>query len=310
LENPIVSSVLVSLSKSEALERGISVIVPTYCRASEIDTLLFPSLIEQTMHPREVIVVDDTPDDSVKLICEKWSPPFATSKVPVIYLRNPLQRSAANAKKYGGSRASGDLLTFLDSDLILDRDYLKCIREVFLKDPLSVGAQGHITNSLSTPEIQAFDRVIKHPEGTIYAILSSILRNFLAITIPSTNSCQIFEYPRTLNRTITCDWVLGSNTTIKQGVFASIAPDEGLKGYSYGEDVLLSLQLRRLGRLYITPHAKCKHLGSPSGRMDRASLLWQEKYFLGKVFRLRGSTVYYSRRLFFALTGALGLLSK
>jgi GT2 family glycosyltransferase len=103
---------------------------------------------------------------------------------------------------------------------------------------------------------------------------------------------------------------LGSNTTIRQSVFGSIAPDEGLRGYSYGEDVLLSLQLRRLGRLYITPNAKCKHLGSPSGRMDQASLLWQEKYFLGKLFGLRGSMVYYSRRLFFTLIGALGLLSR
>lgn len=298
------------MSKSVALERRISVIVPTYCRASEIDSLLFPSLLKQSLHPREVIVVDDTPDDSVRLVCEKCSPLFAPSKVPLIYLRNPLQRSAAKAKKYGGSRASGDLLTFLDSDLILDPDYLRGIQEVFLKDPKAVGVQGHITNSLSNPEIQAFNRVIKRPEGAIYDVLSSILRNLLAITIPSTDSCQIFEYPRTLNHTITCDWVLGSNTTIRQDVFGSITPDEGLRGYSYGEDVLLSLQLRRFGRLYITPYAKCQHLGSPSGRMDQTTLLWQEKYFLGKLFGPRGSTVYYSRRLFFALIGALGLLSR
>lgn len=298
------------MSKPGSLERGISVIVPTYCRASEIDSLLFPSLLQQSLYPREVIVVDDTSDDSVQLVCEKWVLLFAPSKVPVIYLRNPIQRSAAKAKKYGGSRASGDLLTFLDSDLVLDRDYLREIQEVFLTDPRAVGVQGHITNSLSNPEIQAFNKVIKHPQGTIYAVLSSILRNLLAITIPSTNSCQIFEYPRTLNRAITCDWVLGSNTTIRQTVFDSIVPDEGLRGYSYGEDVLLSLQLRRLGLLYITPYAKCQHLGSPSGRMDQASLLWQEKYFLGKLFGLRGSTVYYSRRLFFALIGAMGLLSK
>jgi len=298
------------LSRSVALERGISVIVPTYCRASEIDTLLFPSLLEQSLHPKEVIVVDDTPDDSVKLVCEKWSPLFAPAKVPVIYLRNQPPRSTAKAKKYGGSKASGDLLTFLDSDLILDCDYLRCILEVFLNDPQSVGVQGFIVNSAGDSRIQAFRRVIKHPEGIGYAVLSSFLRNFLALTIPSTNSCRMFEYPQTLDKTIACDWVNWSNATIIHKVFSSIEPDEGLKGYSYGGDVLFSLQLRQYGRLYITPNAKCTHLYSASGRTDQASLLKQEKYFLGKVFGLRGPAVYYGRRVFFSLMGALGFMQK
>jgi glycosyltransferase involved in cell wall biosynthesis len=102
------------LGKSGSLERRISVIVPTYCRASEIDTLLLPSLLEQSLHPREVLVVDDTPDDSVQRVCEKWSQLFAPSKVPLIYLRNQLQKSAAKAKKYGGSRAP-DLVFNSDS---------------------------------------------------------------------------------------------------------------------------------------------------------------------------------------------------
>jgi GT2 family glycosyltransferase len=284
--------------------------VPTYCRASEIDTLLFPSLLEQSLHPREVIVVDDTPDDSVQLVCEKWSQLFAPSKVPVIYLRNQPPRSTAKAKKYGGSKASGDLLTFLDSDLVLDRDYLRCILKVFSKDPQSVGVQGFIVNSASDSRIQDFRRVIKHPEGIRYAVLSSFLRNFLALTIPSTNSCRMFEYPQILDNTITCDWVNWSNATIRRKVFSSIEPDEGLKGYSYGGDVLFSLQLRKFGSLYITPNAKCTHLYSPSGRTDQSSLLKQEKYFLRKVFGLRGSAIYYSRRIFFSCMGALGFMQK
>lgn len=288
--------------------RRISVIVPTYFRASEMDGLLLPSLLVQSLPPNEIIVVDDTPDGSVMAVCEKWRPLFEGSNTALVYLRNPLEKSAARAKKYGGSQASSDLLTFLDSDLILERDYLKWVLRVFQDDPGAVGVQGHIVNAAETPKLHGFYRLIRKPEGTAYAILSCFLRNFIAMTVPSTDSCRLFEYPRTLHRTITCDWLIGANTTVRSDIYGSIEPDPGLRGYSFGEDVLLSLKLKRLGMLYITPWAKCRHMESPSGRMDTTSLLWQERYFLGRVFGARGSLVYYNRRVLFGMLRAAGLM--
>jgi glycosyltransferase involved in cell wall biosynthesis len=292
------------LSTSRPFGKGISVIVPTFFRAYEIDSLLFPSIQGQILAPREVLVVDDTPDVSVEETCEKWRPRFAASGIELAYLRNPLQRSRTKARKYGGSRASGDLLAFLDSDLILDMGYFDGILRVFGNDPQAAGVQGHIVNSLDDSRIRAFRRVIKNPQGTSYAMVSWLLRYFFALTIPSTNSCRLFEYPQTLESTIACDWVNSSNMTIRRELFNSIEPE----GDSYGEDVLLSLQLKRFGRLYITPHAKCSHMSSPTGRMDTASYLRQEKHFLGKILGSRGTVVYYNRRFLFGFMKKMGLI--
>lgn len=287
----------------------ISVIIPTYCRGDELESLLFPSLLKQSVSPAEVIVVDDTPDDSVSLVCEKNRSLFANSNIDLLYLRNPLRRSATLARNYGVSKASGDLFAFFDSDLKLDEKYLKNILDIFSADPETVGVQGHVINAKGNQKIQGVLKFTRNLESLPYSLMSTFLRNFAAFTMPSINSCRIFEYPLVLDRAITCDWLIGSNFVVKRTVFDLIEFDRTLKGYALGDDILFSIKLKPLGKLYITPYAQCMHFESPSGRIDKAELSWKEKYYLNRIFGTKGTAMYYNKRILFGLLKPLNLIS-
>ena len=282
---------------------GISVIVPTYRRGEELDGTLLPSLRSQGHPPLEIIIVDDTEDDSVRLVCEKWAPRFAESSVPFRYTRNPGPRSTARAKNLGASHGQGDILLFLDSDVELSTDYIKEIASAFSEHADAVGIQGLITNWADTPLARRFLNKYGGLGSEKYRIASGLARDLLGATVPSANSCRLFEYPVILDRTIECQWLSGSNLSVRKPVFDAIRFDREMEGYSLGEDILLSRRLAALGKLYITPMARCSHSFSPSGGPQRSRLGNAERTFFRRLLGLRGDVVYFNRSILFPLLG-------
>ena len=129
----------------------VSVIIPTYYREHDLSELL-DSLLQQSIKPFEVIVVDDTPTFIIKSTCEKYEKKFANLGISLIYIRNPEQRSAAIARNVGAKKADGDILMFFDSDIILYPDYIEKIVDVFQKYSNALGVQGWIANA-TKPDI-------------------------------------------------------------------------------------------------------------------------------------------------------------
>jgi glycosyltransferase involved in cell wall biosynthesis len=58
----------------------ISVIIPTYFRKKDLAEL-FECLLAQTYKPFEVIVVDDTPNDDIRHLCEEYRTKFDESNI-------------------------------------------------------------------------------------------------------------------------------------------------------------------------------------------------------------------------------------
>jgi len=119
----------------------VSVIVPTYFRAHDLSELL-DSILRQTVKPFEVIVVDDTPNDSVKEVCDKFREIFREFGIDLIYVRNPRERSSAIARIVGAERAKGDIIMFFDSDIILMPNYIEEILKIFNEKKDAIGVQG------------------------------------------------------------------------------------------------------------------------------------------------------------------------
>jgi glycosyltransferase involved in cell wall biosynthesis len=282
-ERPLGSSVL----------KRVSVIVPTYMRAQELDTLLFPSLAKQTVLPFETIVIDDTPDKSVETVCAKWK--NRNNSIPrLLYRRNTSKRSLTVARNYGVTEARGDFLMFLDSDLMLDSGYVEAILAIFSLDSKAAGVQGYISNISNHPQVKRVIRQKKKLTG-VYPIVSIFLRNFAGIHMPSNNSCRMFEYPVLLDRTINCDWLSGSNFTVPRNFFNYALFDSELKGYSLGEDVIFSSYLKLFGNIYITPFARCEHLDAKSGDSSRGELEAQERLFFLKKFGMKGWFLFFNK---------------
>jgi glycosyltransferase involved in cell wall biosynthesis len=270
----------------------VSVIIPSYFRFFEIEKYLFPSLMAQSYSPVEIIIVDDTPDDSVEKICNKWKNTFI--KAHLIYVRNPQSGSSARAKNYGMKIAKGDLLMSFDSDVLLDKHYIKNIVEVFESNPKAVGVQGFISNMFDNKLADLLKNT--NLNKIKYILYKNIFHNFFWFFIPTINSCRLNEYPLILNKIIECDWLSGSNMTIGK-TSKDFHFETSYDGYSPGVDVLLSIKLKNAGNLYITPLALCQHLHTLSGRHPKKTISSQEKDFFSQ-FGARGIFVWCIRQLF------------
>jgi GT2 family glycosyltransferase len=260
----------------------VSVVVPTYCRVDDLSEL-FGSLLKQTVKPFEVIVVDDTPDDTISVLCETYKAVFESVGSKLIYVKNPRMRSLTISRNLGVKLARGELIMFLDSDVILHSDYVEKILEVFGKYPNALGVQGWILNS-GKDKLDRF---------------SQILNKIFFLDRSAKDSCKFSEYPAILTKIVNCEHLSGANMTYKRAVFSEFKFDESLEKYCYMEDVLFSHSVFKKypKGLYITPYAKCIHKSSETGRVERKELERlknkHRKYVLVKLFGSKGLLLYY-----------------
>ncbi len=93
----------------------ISVVIPTYNRASTIESCL-KSVLDQTFKAFEIIVVDDcSTDNTVELI-------KGVNDKRIILYENSINKNANFCRNFGIHRAKGEYIQFLDSDDILVKD--------------------------------------------------------------------------------------------------------------------------------------------------------------------------------------------
>jgi len=260
----------------------VSVVIPTYYRADDLSELL-NGLLRQTVKPFEVIIVDDTPNNSISALCEEYRTMFGSLGSKLTYIRNPRERSLTVSRNLGVKHARGEFIMFFDSDVILHPDYVEKILEVFGKYPNALGVQGWITNS---------------EEGKPNRF-SQILNGLFFLDRTTKDSCRFSEYPTILTKIINCESLSGANVTYKREVFSRFRFDENLKKYCYMEDVLFSHSVfKKYPRgLFITPYAKCIHKSSGAGRIESKELErlknQHRKYVLVKLFGLKGLLLYY-----------------
>jgi glycosyltransferase involved in cell wall biosynthesis len=95
----------------------ISIIVPAYNRADEIDYFL-SSFLKQTSKNFEVIVVDDGSTDNLKEVIKKYQ---SVLTLQYFYQEN---KGPGAARNLGMSKANGDIFVFIDSDCTVPTDYI------------------------------------------------------------------------------------------------------------------------------------------------------------------------------------------
>ena len=244
-------------------EMQVSVIIPTYNRLKDLKETL-NSVIVQTTLPKEIIIVDDSDDDKIKNLIEYKKSKFEKRRTLLKYIRNKKDKSLAIARNIGIENATGDIILFLDDDVILDKNYIKEILRVYKEYPKALGVQGYITNiNLS----KFWNKIAK-------MFFFSYLEKDKGRVLSSTNT----TYPHSLDKVISCQWLSGSNHSYKRKVFQSFKFDENLKRYSYKEDVDLSYSIykRYPNSLFITPYARLIHKLSDKGRLPNKILIYMK----------------------------------
>ena len=123
----------------------VSIVIPTYNRAEDLDKCL-NSIIIQTILPKEIIIVDDSNNDEIENLIDQRIKEFNEKNIILKYIRNEKERSIAIARNIGIENSKGNVILFLDSDVILEEDYIKEMLKVYKQKQNAIGVQGYITN--------------------------------------------------------------------------------------------------------------------------------------------------------------------
>jgi len=241
--------------------RNISVIIPTKNRPNDLN-LLIELLGEQTILPKEVIVVDDSTDSKTKEIVNRYIKRFESLGVEVKHVRGNGE-GIALARNIGFSYSTGEICLFLDDDIIINRRYIEEILKIYERFPNAIGVSGYILNFF--PEFSTLRNAITKVFFGVYG---------------TPDKCQArplgMSYPYRLEKVINCEWLSGTNSSYRREILKIFKWDKKLKRYSLCEDKDLSYRIHKRfpNSLFITPHAKVIHKASPTGRLSDKNVIY------------------------------------
>jgi len=275
----------------------VSIIIPTYNRVKDLDECL-DSIIVQTTLPKEVIMVDDSDNDEIGNLITHRRNEFKEKDILLRYVRNERERSLTIARNIGIENAVGDIIFFLDSDVILHKEYIKEVLKVYKEKPGAMGVQGLIQD-------------VEKEEKT--TSLRSILgRLHLISSFNEKNKCRVFPsltvsypYPSFVDEVINCEWLSGANQSYKREILEEFRWDENLKKYSLSEDLDTSYRIFKKypHSLFMTPYAKLIHKTSQEGRHPKRDVIYMDVIYLTYLFyknidqNLKNKLIYWWSRM-------------
>lgn len=245
--------------------KEISVIIPTYNRANDLKEAL-DSIFKQTVLPKEIIVVDDSENNETRNLIKSIRESYQITNEFLKVISKSGERSLTSARNLGVNFSSGKIILFLDDDVILDETYIAEILKIYTSKKDVNGVQGYIYTQYRKPVID------KHK---IFYLNHSELNK--CRLLPSTQNTSPYQ----LTKTITCQWLSGSNQSYRRDIFQEFQFDENLRKYSYKEDMDFSYRVYKKypNSLYMTPFARLIHKTSSEARTpDPKMIIMNEVY--------------------------------
>jgi glycosyltransferase involved in cell wall biosynthesis len=284
---------------------SVSVVVPTYNRASLLAKTL-EAILAQTVPPLEIIVVDDGSSDNTGEVLERYPP------VRALRIKNSGELVARNT---GLREAKGELVAFCDSDDLWKPEFLERSLELWRTEPGINVTYGNFV-ILSNDVLQKREKFSYAPPGywdcmrrinNQYGVFDESNVNQLIEFNPFFPSCMIVRrhsflalggWDESVGRTVSCDLA----TTLlmcehgKVGVLFEPLVIIRKHGGNYSADV----QAVNLGDAYVLE--KC--LNSRASLRPYKSVI--EKSILSR--RLQAFDIAFSRKDFVTVKKIIDLL--
>lgn len=247
----------------------ISAVIPTKNRAADL-RLAVESILAQSRLPDELIIIDQSDTTASQLMVEALC--ADQSGITLIYVYDRTVTGLVDAKRVGVERASGDIVSFLEDDVVLEPAYFSGVEWAFVSRPDCLGCGGVITNPPST--------------SAVYVTLQQI---FLR---------GIFDDPRLVayaaaaarpDVLVPCPVVSGGVSSWRRSVFKTVQFDVR-NGFHFFEDMEFATRVcRALGpHVYVNPRARLAHYSSPVNR---------ERHGRRQYSKMAEALVFYRKRL-------------
>lgn len=232
-----------------------SVIIPTKNRNQELANAL-RSILIQTRLPQEVILVDDGSMDGFPLKQQ-----FEDVGVRTYYHRKSTP-GLPESRNAGVKLSTGDVILFLDDDVILFPTYIEEIVGLFESDKTGeIGGVGGSEANLIKP-ISWMSRLRRLRD------IVCLMGGFKEGRVLPSGYCT--EYGSTgspIKKVTAVDFLVGATSAYRRSVFQEFLFTENYR--ELGEDKDFSYRVSRKHRLLINPDALLFHFEAPQGRGNR-----------------------------------------
>jgi glycosyltransferase involved in cell wall biosynthesis len=274
----------------QTCSNDISIVTPTFRRPAEVVGLL-QNLAQQSLLPREVILVDGAPSEEreTEAAVERAITSFPFT---IRYVRH--EGGTAIQRNAGIELAGSGLIALIDDDVRLDRQFLQVIADALKLDESKGigGIVGYRTNehfSIDESERWRWYRRLgllklyepgRYDYETGYPINNSMQPPFSGLRHVDfmTTACAVW----------------------RREVFDSgLRFDEFFRDFGVLEDAHFSLRAGRKWKLMQCGDAHCEELRSPNGRIDRYSLGYKCVVNYYKVYRDVASPLSFTRKFRF-----------
>ena len=165
----------------------ISVIVPVY-RVEEFLDDCIKSIVEQSYHNLEIILVDDVSQDKFPLKCDEWA--RRDERIRVIHKKNG---GLSDARNTGIRMASGDYIAFIDSDDWVSPDFFENLYYSLIKSNAQIAASGIVWayNDHLQNDKFIYDQRMFSPEEALETLIQG--RGFYAVAWNKLYKKTLFE---------------------------------------------------------------------------------------------------------------------
>lgn len=250
-----------------------ALIVPTYKRIAELQRL-FQTLVDLEEVPGEFIVVDGSPEDELDLALREWVT-SADVSFDVIYIRSPA--GLTRQRNVGVDACSKPFIFFLDDDCVPERSYFQKIREVFESDrDREIGAvRGFMTNPVELKVNLLWKLRYR---------LSIVPNEGPGLYHHCGTSCTWNGIPP-FKGTKEIDVLAGGAAAYRREVFDSNRFSQFFYGYSQGEDLEMSLRIRKDWKIVLSGEAHVDHREATHGRppgFKRGRMVARNRFFIWK----------------------------
>lgn len=220
--------------------RSLSIII--LCHNNNYIDCVINSVKKQTQAADEIIVVDDASSDQVKELIEKCS-----KGITVLQAKKVGNR--ANNRNFAAAHSVGDILVFVDGDILLEFGALDEIRTQDFQD--AAGICGNVAAMQIVPEEASI--ILKDYNHTLDWYAEQNFDNFHSIFPDSRMGTQTLPW----NRFYSAICAVPRDKFYVAGLF-----DESLNEWG-GEDIDLGYRLSSMGRLIFDSKIRGIHIPHP-----------------------------------------------
>lgn len=159
-------------------EQLISVIIPVYnVNKSEFSDCI-DSILNQTYKKLEIIIVDDGSNIDVARNCDDFVK--KDKRIKVFHKKNG---GVSSARNYGISKSSGQYLSFIDSDDVLDKNMYNILLKNILKFDSDISCSGYYYVDLDGREYKKYGTNTKKKFNSNDALSSFLNENSFGVSV-------------------------------------------------------------------------------------------------------------------------------